>query len=72
MDFAVIRCQGNSGDPRCLKNPVTFINVSRYTLGLAVKRITLFQEGTNIKTVQAIAGHASIEMTRRYIHEMFQ
>ncbi|MBE3124185.1 MAG: tyrosine-type recombinase/integrase [Acidobacteria bacterium] len=38
-------------------------------VGLAVKRITLFQEGANIKTVQAIAGHASIEMTARYIHE---
>ena len=29
----------------------------------------MFQEGVNIKTVQAIAGHASIEMTARYIHD---
>jgi len=29
----------------------------------------MFQEGVNIKTVQAIARHASIEMTARYIHE---
>jgi hypothetical protein len=29
----------------------------------------MFQKGVNIKTVQKIAGLASIEMTARYIHD---
>jgi integrase len=32
----------------------------------------MFRGGVSIKTIQAIARHASIEMTARYIHERLE